>query len=94
MKNVKNILIVFVLLLMVTPEVQAQSTPQRPIRMAIAGMTHGHIAFILGRKDKGDFQLVGVYEPKFRPHGTGLLIERIWKYTVNRVTLWQIIIRI
>ena len=63
MKTIKNILIGFALLLMVTPEAQAQSTPQKPIRMAIAGMTHSHIAFILGRKDKGDFQMVGFFEP-------------------------------
>ena len=63
MKTIINIIICFVLLLMITPDIQAQSTIQKPIRMAIAGMTHGHIAFILGRKDKGDFQLVGVYEP-------------------------------
>jgi predicted dehydrogenase len=35
---------------------------QKPIRLAVAGMTHGHISFILGRPDKGDFQLVGVFE--------------------------------
>jgi len=38
-------------------------TPQKPIRLAVAGMTHGHIPLILGRADKGDFELVGVYEP-------------------------------
>jgi predicted dehydrogenase len=63
MKTITNILLIFVLLLMVTPEIQAESTTQKPIRIAIAGMTHGHIGFILGRKDKGDFQLVGVFEP-------------------------------
>jgi len=31
-----------------------------PIRLAVAGMSHGHISFILGRPDKGDFELVGV----------------------------------
>lgn len=36
---------------------------RQPIRLAVAGMTHGHISFILGRKDKTDFQLVGVAEP-------------------------------
>jgi len=41
----------------------AQTTTVKPVRLAIAGMTHGHIAFILGRKDKGDFLLTGVYEP-------------------------------
>jgi predicted dehydrogenase len=35
----------------------------KPIRLAVAGMTHGHISFILGRADKGDFELVGVFEP-------------------------------
>ena len=63
MKTIKSIIIGFALLLMVTPETHAQSTPQKPIRMAIAGMTHSHIAFILGRKDKGDFQMVGFFEP-------------------------------
>ena len=48
---------------MIIPKTKAQSTTQKPIRLAISGMTHGHIAFILGRKDKKDFQLVGVYEP-------------------------------
>lgn len=42
---------------------EAQSVSKKPVRLAIAGMTHGHIAFILGRKDKGDFKLVGTYEP-------------------------------
>ncbi|MEI7421843.1 MAG: Gfo/Idh/MocA family oxidoreductase [Prolixibacteraceae bacterium] len=63
MKTIKSIIIGFVIVLMVLPEIQAQPTTQKPIRMAIAGMTHGHTAFILGRKDKGDFQLVGVFEP-------------------------------
>jgi predicted dehydrogenase len=38
------------------------SAIQKPIRLAVAGMTHGHISFILGRPDKGDFKLVGVFE--------------------------------
>ena len=63
MKISKNVLVAFILLLMMTPKTQAHSDAQKPIRLAISGMTHGHIAFILGRKDKSDFQLVGVYEP-------------------------------
>ncbi len=35
---------------------------EKPIRLAVAGMTHGHISFILGRPDKGDFKLVGVFD--------------------------------
>jgi predicted dehydrogenase len=63
MKILKSAVIIFLLLLMMVTKSQAQSPTQKPIRLAISGMTHGHIAFILGRKDKSDFQLVGVYEP-------------------------------
>lgn len=34
-----------------------------PVRMAVAGITHGHAGFILGRKPKPDIALVGIYEP-------------------------------
>ena len=63
MKIIKNVVFALLLFMMIAPKTQAQSSQQKPIRLAIAGMTHGHIAFILGRKDKNDFQLVGVYEP-------------------------------
>jgi predicted dehydrogenase len=63
MKTVKNILLIFLLILITMPMVKAQSTATKPIRLAIAGMTHGHIVFILGRKKQGDFLLTGVYEP-------------------------------
>jgi predicted dehydrogenase len=55
-------LIFLVTLLFVYSDLQAQQS-ERPIRLAIAGGTHGHIAFILGRKPKSDFTLVGLYEP-------------------------------
>lgn len=38
----------------------AKEAKQKPIRLAVAGMSHGHISFILKRPDKGDFDLVGV----------------------------------
>jgi predicted dehydrogenase len=43
----------------------AQSASQAPIRLAVAGLTHGHAAFILDRTKKGktDIELVGIYEP-------------------------------
>jgi len=40
----------------------AQTEKQSPIRLAVAGMSHGHIKFILKRPDKGDFKLVGVFD--------------------------------
>jgi predicted dehydrogenase len=43
----------------------AQTKSQIPVRLAIAGLTHGHSAFILDRSKKGktDIELVGIYEP-------------------------------
>jgi predicted dehydrogenase len=63
MKINKWFIVLLLSLLMGIPQTQAQTSSQKPIRLAISGMTHGHIAFILGRKDKKDFQLVGVCEP-------------------------------
>ncbi len=35
----------------------------KPLRIAVAGITHGHAGFILARKPMPDMVLVGVYEP-------------------------------
>ena len=41
---------------------QAPSTANAPLRLAIAGITHTHVYWILSRK-KTDVELVGIYEP-------------------------------
>ncbi len=38
-------------------------TNNAPVRLAVAGITHGHVPWILGRKGKTDVTLAGVYEP-------------------------------
>jgi predicted dehydrogenase len=63
MKNFKNCIAFLVLIMSMLLNIQAQGPSKQPIRLAIAGMTHDHIAFILGRKNKTDFNLVGIYEP-------------------------------
>ena len=63
MRNLKNSIIFLGLILISSFNIKAQQPSQKPIRLAIAGLTHGHSAFILGRKDKSDFTLVGIYEP-------------------------------
>ncbi|MBO9728793.1 MAG: Gfo/Idh/MocA family oxidoreductase [Chitinophaga sp.] len=35
----------------------------QPLRVAVAGVSHGHAAFILGRPNKGDILIAGIYEP-------------------------------
>lgn len=34
-----------------------------PVRVGVAGLTHTHVHWILGRADRGDIQLVGIAEP-------------------------------
>jgi predicted dehydrogenase len=63
MRNFKKGIVLLVLIILVFFNIRAQQPSQKPIRLAIAGLTHGHSAFILGRKDKSDFTLVGIYEP-------------------------------
>jgi predicted dehydrogenase len=52
----------FIVLLILLSSILTKSQTQKPIRLAVAGMSHGHISFILGRPDKGDFELVGVFD--------------------------------
>ncbi|HEY6977386.1 MAG TPA: Gfo/Idh/MocA family oxidoreductase [Chitinophagaceae bacterium] len=44
-------------------QLQAQPINNTPVRIAVAGITHGHVPWILNRKNKADIILVGVYEP-------------------------------
>lgn len=36
---------------------------QTPIRLAIAGLSHGHVGWVFNRAGKKDVELVGIYEP-------------------------------
>lgn len=63
MKIIYRIVMILVLLATVVSGSEAQTSAPKPIRLVVVGMTHGHISFILNRKNKTDFQLVGVYEP-------------------------------
>lgn len=38
-------------------------TAERPVRLAVARLTHGHVGQLLGRGKRGDVELVGIYEP-------------------------------
>ena len=44
---------------------EAQPAGDAPIRLAVAGVTHGHVSWILDRENKGktDIVLVAIYEP-------------------------------
>lgn len=50
----------FLILLLYPLSLQAVSQP--PVRLAIAGLSHGHVGWIFNRDDKKDIQLVGIFE--------------------------------
>jgi len=58
------------MLLVLGLNTQSKTSSPNPIRLAISGMSHGHIAFILGRKEQSDFQLVGIFEPNVELAGS------------------------
>ncbi len=82
MKLISNILNFFIVCLLLTTlimfEAHAQLTNNAPLRLAVAGITHGHVPWILGRKDKTDVTLVGIYEPN-----TELARRYAKKYNLN-----------
>ncbi len=66
MKFIKRIVSLLILALAVNQlamyKVDAQTVNNTPLRLAVVGITHGHVPWILGRKGKTDVELVGVYE--------------------------------
>ncbi len=39
------------------------ASAQAPLRLAVAGLSHGHVGWVFNRPDKKDVELVGIYEP-------------------------------
>lgn len=70
----KTILSLFLLIVMVKPDfIHAQ-----PVRIAVAGISHGHSSWILGRKLPDDIILAGIYESN-----PSLLRESAKKYNLQ-----------
>jgi predicted dehydrogenase len=59
----KTLFLLAIIVAITTRKTTAQSPANAPVRVAVAGITHGHVGWILGRKNKPDVELVGVYEP-------------------------------
>lgn len=58
-----SLFICLLFIIMPAEKTLAQSEDNIPVRIAVAGTSHGHAGFILGRKPKPDIQVVGIYEP-------------------------------
>jgi predicted dehydrogenase len=55
----KKLIWIFLLFTIVT----AQAQPPKKLRLGVAGLTHGHVVWILDRMDDGDLDVVGIAEP-------------------------------
>ena len=40
----------------------SNSNPEKPLKVAVIGLTHTHVHWLLGRPDRGDIQIVGIVE--------------------------------
>jgi predicted dehydrogenase len=58
---------IFLLLLLASSAVQVKAqndtASKRPLRVAVIGLVHTHVHWILGREKKGDIEIVGITEP-------------------------------
>jgi len=54
----KQIILLITLLLSLQP-----LAAQDPVKIAVIGLTHSHVNWILGREDIGDIEIVGIVEP-------------------------------
>ena len=56
----------FSLLLLPVSLISSHVSPtesQEPVRVAVAGLTHGHVHWVFGRLDVSDIEIAGIYEP-------------------------------
>ncbi|MFN5422566.1 MAG: Gfo/Idh/MocA family protein [bacterium] len=58
----KTLLFTLSLFCFVTLSAQNHRDKQNPVRLAVAGISHGHNSWILGRKNDDAVMLVGIYE--------------------------------
>jgi predicted dehydrogenase len=54
--------LVFSLMTLAT-HAQVQPAKKAPVKVGVAGLTHSHVHWILGRKKQGDIEIVGIAEP-------------------------------
>ncbi|WP_251808417.1 Glucose--fructose oxidoreductase [Arenibacter antarcticus] len=52
-----------ILMLLLTPLNLSSQLNNEPIRLGVAGLSHDHVHWILGRQDQTDLKIVGIVEP-------------------------------
>lgn len=51
-----------IFLFVLAAALHVSAADERPLRLAVAGITHGHLGEVVRRMNRGDFQIVGVAE--------------------------------
>src|SRR5688572_6399211 len=57
------LLITFLFNLSIQVVAQKVEAAQKPLRIGVVGLVHTHVHWILGRKNRGDIDIVGITEP-------------------------------
>jgi predicted dehydrogenase len=52
-------------------------TDSEPLRIAVCGVAHGHLGDVVGRMDRGDFKVVGVWESNDKYRNDNWLVGRL-----------------
>ena len=60
----KQIFLAMLLLFsLIQTKAQNDTSTKKPLRVAVVGLVHAHVHWILGREKKGDIEIVGIAEP-------------------------------
>ena len=62
MLNLRSLCLLICSFFFVVQDAATQTNLSSPVRLVVAGLTHGHNVFILNRKHKNDFVLSGIYD--------------------------------
>ena len=57
------LIIIFISFNCIAVMAQKDSTAQKPMRVAVVGLVHAHVHWILARENRGDIEIVGIAEP-------------------------------
>ena len=59
----RPLIIILILFNSVAVIAQKDSMTHKPLRVAVVGLVHDHVNWILGRENRGDIEIVGIAEP-------------------------------
>ena len=59
----RSFVIMFILFNNLSVMAQKDPITQKPMRVAVVGLVHAHVHWILGRENKGAIEIVGIADP-------------------------------